>query len=386
MMSFLGPRDVAALASVSSRFAWASASSELWSRTTLRIVSSGGAAAFLVASDCKQAVATSARPDLKADDASCPSSVASPAASEAQPLSAAGLAGLVRLHGPAIRRLEARGLDLAAFPGAPAPGAAPAALPSTLEPLSRLGGLEDLDLAGSKRLPGDVLVRLATAGLGLHRLVLAGCVNATDDHVTDILAAGSPLTELSLARCRLLGRPTLDALAASPAAATLTTLDLSGIPGISADDVIQTVLSRPRPSLRRLFLSGVRGASDALLAAVAAACPALQVLDIGASDATGCVAVLAMRRGSPEPTGKGLAALAAAPCAASLRRLGLRGRAGVALAPAALGAALAAMPRLGAVEMTMSARTVAGMLRGDAGAQGRITRALAICKAKSASS
>lgn len=412
MMSFLAPRDVASLAAVSSRFAWASASSELWSRTTLRVISAPEPAALLVPTDrLERLVAPSTRPagasapaasasEAAAATASAragapsqllsPSNLAAPLSLDPHELSTSGLAALIRLHGPAVRRLEARGFDPAAFPTAAAEAAAGSgpAFPTSLGPLRRLVNLRDLDLAGSKRLGAAHLLALVRANPSLQRLVLSGCAAAVDDATVEAVASSCQgLQHLSLARCRALTAASLGALAASGALRRLHSLDLSGISGISGADVVAAFSSAgPLPSMRSLWLRGLRGLDDAALAAIAAACPGLVALDVGAADATGCMATLAIARHNPDITAAGLAALAAAPCSRTLTSLGLRGRAGLALSVGALeasAAALKSLPLLETVDLELSARAVGGMWRRDpSGATSRVQALVALAAAE----
>lgn len=403
-MSFLAPRDVASLAAVSSRFAWASASSELWSRTTLRVISAPEPAALLVPTDRLErlvapapSTASASLPAAAAAAAGAspvqllsPSSLAAPLSLDPHELSTSGLAALIRLHGPAVRRLEARGFDPAAFPTAvsvAAPGSA-SAFPTSLGPLQRLVNLHDLDLAGSKRLSAAHLLALVRANPSLQRLVLSGCVAAVDDGTAAAVAlACENLQHLSLARCRALTPESLRALAACGVLRRLHTLDLSGVSGISGPALAAAITAAgPLPAMRSLWLRGLRGLDDAVLAAIAAVCPSLETLDIGAADATGCMATLAIARRTPDITAAGLAALAAAPCARTLSSLGLRGRAGLALSMGALEAseaALKSLPQLKTVDLELNARTVGGMWRRDpSGAAARVQALVALAAAE----
>lgn len=287
--------------------------------------------------------------------ASCeaPSSAVVVSVRQALRLSPPGLVSLLRQHGPAIRSLEARALDLAAFtppdtsashdstPSAKTTAESRLLVPASLRSLELAARLTCIDLAGSKKVAPHILASLATSQPQLKRLVLAGCSQLTDDATCNIIDRCTDLTALSLARCRLLTPVTLDALRCSGLMARLEDLDLSGLPHISAEDVLATVLSGPNPHLRRLRLAGIRGISDALLQRVAEVCPALELLDASAPDPTGTMSALAVRRATGlrnagaagvcagEVTVRGLEALAESICAGRLQVLLLRGRAGL---------------------------------------------------------
>jgi hypothetical protein len=323
VLSFLAPSEIANAAQVCRRFMWASSNSTLWRSATI-VVTRRGIISVAMDDGRKQrrlpsgssAVLSRSNSEDSIEWVSSPLAMLSPstlASSEqgASSVSPAGLARLIRQRGPVVRRFQARGLE-------------PAVWTSLEEALLSVSSFRERDLTGSKNLPSPAIVSLACKNPRVSSLLLSGCVQLTNDALATVLDRCRLVRNLSLARCRLLGPEAL-ASVASTVGHRVEALDLSGIGSLHARDVVTHLLAEPRPSLRQLRLRGIRGLTDDSIKTIAAMCPRLEVLDVGASDATGMLSALTVTDLSPAA----LEALAEAPCSDTLKCVMMDGRAGV---------------------------------------------------------